>query len=60
MPPCPAGGGAPAPGPGCLPSPRPLRTLSVRLSAEDIARLKELGEGNASAGVRRLLTKLSR
>lgn len=34
---------------------RRLRTLSVRLLDEDVARLKAVGDGNASQGVRRLL-----
>lgn len=36
-------------------SPDPLLRVSLRLSAAHVARLKELGEGNVSAGVRRLL-----
>lgn len=42
-------------GAGRPPSPNPLQRVSIRLAAEDIARLRELGAGNVSEGVRRLL-----
>ena len=47
--------GGKRPGAGRPISPNPLKTLSVRLTPEQIARLREIGEGNASEGVRRLL-----
>ena len=37
----------------------PMRTVSIRLTEADIARLKAVGEGSLTAGVRRLLTERS-
>ena len=37
----------------------PMRTVSIRLTEETIARLKAVGEGSLTAGVRRLLTERS-
>jgi hypothetical protein len=47
--------GGPRPGAGRPPTGTALRSLTVRLTPEQIERLRELGDGNASAGVRRLL-----
>jgi len=33
----------------------PIKTVSLRLTEETIARLKAIGEGSLTAGVRRLL-----
>ena len=52
------GRGGSRPGAGRPPSPNPLRTLSVRLTPAQIDRLRELGDGNASAGIRRLLASV--
>jgi hypothetical protein len=49
------GWGGPRPGSGRRPTGKALRSLTVRLSPEQIERLRELGNGNASAGVRRAL-----
>jgi hypothetical protein len=49
------GRGGKRPGAGRPKSPAPLLRVSLRLSASHIARLKDLGEGNVSEGVRRLL-----
>jgi hypothetical protein len=49
------GRGGPRPGAGRPVSPAPLLRVSLRLAAAHIARLKALGGGNVSAGVRRLL-----
>lgn len=58
-------GGKRTPGPGKRLGPPfkpagPLRSLSIRLTPEQIERLRELGGGNTSAGVRRLLERLDR
>lgn len=42
-------------GAGRPPSSNPLLRVSLRLSAAHLARLRELGGGNVSEGVRRLL-----
>lgn len=51
----PKGWGGKRPGAGRPLSPNPLLRVSLRLSAAHIARLKALGGGNVSEGVRRLL-----
>jgi hypothetical protein len=49
------GRGGKRPGAGRPVSPNPLQRVSLRLSAAHIARLKAIGGGNVSEGVRRLL-----
>ena len=47
------------PGGGRKPAARPLRHITVTLPAETIATLRQLGNGNVSAGVRRVVEERS-